>query len=660
MNPVYLRRSLMKRFLFAFGIPAASVLVFVSTMVGQVRSQSVPDSFDPNVNGTVNAIVLQSDGKIVLGGAFTTVSPNGGSPVARNNIARFNPDGTLDTAFDANADNTVHALALQADGKILVGGDFNNIGGQGRSRIARLNTAAGSADSFNPIGSGPVEAIAVQADGRIVIGGFFSSVGGQTRNNIARLDATTGAPDSWDPNASQTVLTLTIQPDGKILAGGSFSTIGGQTRRCIARLDPVTGLADSFNPSPGQGTNQIVFAMVVQPDGKVVFGGNFLQSFQTPFGRLARVDATGQVDSSFRPNPNNRVTALALLPDGKILVSGLFSSIGGQSRNLFARIDAATGAADSLQPNPSNLAYSIVPQPDGKILVGGLFTAIGGASRNHIARLLPEGGSPAVVGNVSTRLPVGAGDDALIEGFIVQGPDGSAKKIMVRALGPSLLPFGIADALANPVLEIHDSSGATLATNNDWRNTQIGGLITGDQSAEISSSGLAPSDDLESAIIANLAPGSYTAVVRGTNNSTGTGIVDAYDLSGVSPAKVANVATRGLIQPGDKLMIAGFIIQNAPVKAVIRAIGPSLEAFGVTNALPDTTLELHDRNGALILQNDDWKTGGQQELESLGLQPSHDLEAAMVLTLPPSQYTVQVRGKNDASGIGVVQVYFLQ
>lgn len=210
-----------------------------------------------------------------------------------------------------------------------------------------------------------------------------------------------------------------------------------------------------------------------------------------------------------------------------------------------------------------------------------------GGSTTATVNITVNGG---LVGNVSTRLPVGTGDNVLIEGFIVQGPAGSTKKIIVRAIGPSLAPFGITDALANPTLEIHDASGATIASNNDWKITQIGGIITADQSAEISASQLAPSNDLESAIIANLAPGSYTAVVRGVNNTVGTGLVDAYDLSPSSPAKLANIATRGLIQPGDKLMIAGFIVQNAPVQTVVRAIGPSLIAFGIANALPDTTL----------------------------------------------------------------------
>ena len=273
--------------------------------------------------------------------------------------------------------------------------------------------------------------------------------------------------------------------------------------------------------------------------------------------------------------------------------------------------------------------------------------------------------TPGLVGNVSTRLPVGTGDNVLIEGFIVQGPAGSTKKIIVRAIGPSLVPFGITDALANPTLEIHDASNAIVASNDDWGITQLGGLITADQSAEIAASGATPGNDLESAIIADLAPGSYTAVVRGLGNTVGTGVVDAFDLSASSPARLANIATRGLIQPGDQLMIAGFIIQNGPVRAVVRAIGPSLSAFGITNALADTTLQLRDGNGAIVVENDDWKvrTDGssqQAELEATGLQPTNDLEAAFVTTLQPGQYTAQVRGKPETTGIGVVQVYFLQ
>src|SRR5256714_13126067 len=180
--------------------PVAMLLVAGAAIV---RAQSALDGFDPNANGLIRVIVVQPDGKILLGGDFTTLSPNGGAPVTRNRIARLNPDGTLDTAFNPNATGSVDTIALQTDGKILVGGGFNGA----------------------------------------------SSIGGQPRNYIARLDATTGLADSFNPNAENTVRTIAVQTDGKILVGGVFVSIGGQARFFIARLDATTVLADSFTPS---------------------------------------------------------------------------------------------------------------------------------------------------------------------------------------------------------------------------------------------------------------------------------------------------------------------------------------------------------------------------------------------------------------------------
>ncbi len=189
-----------------------SIAVLLGSGAVAVRGQSALDGFDPNANGVVRVVVVQPDGKILIGGDFTTLAPNGGAAVTRNRIARLNPDGTLDTAFNPNANNTVSAIAVQADGKILAGGSFsgaNSIGGQARNRIARLDATTGLADSFNPNANNTVSAIAVQADGKILAGGSFSganSIGGQARNRIARLDATTGLADSFNPNANNTGL----------------------------------------------------------------------------------------------------------------------------------------------------------------------------------------------------------------------------------------------------------------------------------------------------------------------------------------------------------------------------------------------------------------------------------------------------------------------
>src|SRR5260221_6101443 len=252
-----------------------SVAVLLLGGVAAVRGQSALDGFDPNANGTVDVVLVQPDGKILIGGDFTSLAPNGGVSVTRNGIARLNPDGTLDATFDPNASGNVSAIAVQADGKILVGGLFTSIGGQTRTNIARLDATNGLADlTFNPNASAQVWSIAVQADSKILVGGAFfgeNSIGGQTRNDIARLDAVTGVPDSFDPNANQAVRSIVVQADGKILVGGSFTTIGGQTRNRIARLDPTTGAADSFDPN----ARNIVYAIALQADGKILAGGAF-------------------------------------------------------------------------------------------------------------------------------------------------------------------------------------------------------------------------------------------------------------------------------------------------------------------------------------------------------------------------------------------------
>jgi hypothetical protein len=269
-----------------------------------------------------------------------------------------------------------------------------------------------------------------------------------------------------------------------------------------------------------------------------------------------------------------------------------------------------------------------------------------------------SGIAPGLVANVSTRLQVGQDDNALFEGFIIQGPAGSSKKIIVRALGPFLASCcGVTDALANPTLDIFQGN-TPIATNNDWGTTQLGGIITADQSTEIAASGFAPSDGFESVIIANLGPGAYTAVARGLGNTTGIGLVDAFDLSAASLAKVVNFSTRGLVQPGQKLLTAGFIIQNGSVRAVIRAIGPSLISL-IPNALPDTTLQLRNQNGDLVQENDDWESDQKAELQATGLQPTNSKEAALVRMIPAGQYTAQVRGKPEQTGVGVVEIYFI-
>ena len=262
-------------------------------------------------------------------------------------------------------------------------------------------------------------------------------------------------------------------------------------------------------------------------------------------------------------------------------------------------------------------------------------------------------------------MEVDTDDKVMIAGFIIQGS--APKKVIIRAAGPSLAQFGVPNTLSNPQLELHDSS-SIIGRNDDWQTTQIGGVITSDQATEIQNSGFAPRDPAESAIIATLAPGSYTAIVQGVNRVTGVGIVEVYDLSQTSGSLLANISTRGFIQTGANVMIGGFIVVTQPTKVIIRAIGPSLTQFGVPNALSNPRLELHDTN-SLIAQNDDWQTtqiGGAitsdqvADIQNSQLAPTNAAESAVIVTLQPGNYTAIVQGVNSTTGIGSVEVYSLQ
>jgi hypothetical protein len=270
--------------------------------------------------------------------------------------------------------------------------------------------------------------------------------------------------------------------------------------------------------------------------------------------------------------------------------------------------------------------------------------------------------------NISTRAFVQTGDNVVIGGFIVQGS--TAKRVIIRALGPELTQYGVPNALANPTLELHDGMGALIASNNNWVTTIIGGIITQNQVRDIMNSGYAPSDGLESAIIADLPPGHYTAIVRGVNDRTGVGLVEVYDLNpGTAPSSLRNISSRSVVLADDNVMIGGFIVQGSgPKRVIIRAIGPELSQYGVPFPLPDPTLELHDGRGALIASNDNWQTtviGGiitkdqVMDIQSSGHAPRQPSESAIIATLPPGKYTAIVRGKNIAVGVALVEVYDL-
>ena len=275
--------------------------------------------------------------------------------------------------------------------------------------------------------------------------------------------------------------------------------------------------------------------------------------------------------------------------------------------------------------------------------------------------------APLALANISTRAFVQTGDNVMIGGFIVQGTE--PKKVIIRAIGPGLSRYGVPNPLADPTLQLHNATGALIASNDNWQHTIMGGIITADQVDDIRNSGYAPGDGSESAIIAELPPGNYTTVLRGVNSTTGVALAEVYDLRPETSSTLRNISTRSFVQTGDNVMIGGFVVTGGnPKRVIVRAIGSELAQYGVPNPLRNPRLELHDRTGALIASNDNWRNtiiggiiqfnqGG--DIRDSGYAPGDGLESAIIAELPAGSYTAIVRGVNNSIGVALVEVYDL-
>lgn len=312
-------------------------------------------------NGIIYALAVLSDGKIMIGGDFTEY--NG---TVRNRLARLNADGTLDTNFNpgVGANGSARAIALQSDGRIIIGGAFTQYNGTGRNRVARVNTNGSLDTSFSPTtgANNQVYALAIQSDGKILIGGNFTSYNGTSRARIARINTNGSHDTTFNPGSGawSPVWSIVIQPDDKILVAGAFTTFNGFTRNRIARLLTSGGLESAFNP--GVGPNNTIFSMALQNDEKIVIGGQFTtyQSESTPRNGIARITSTASLDLSFNPGTgaDGVVRNVNLLPNDMILVAGEFTTYNGIEKNRITRVNGNCAPLSGTDVVVSNTAFT--------------------------------------------------------------------------------------------------------------------------------------------------------------------------------------------------------------------------------------------------------------------------------------------------------------
>ena len=363
---------------------------FISPLFGQSGTLDPSFNSGTSVNDVILATAIQNDGKIIIGGNFTAY--NG---TAINRIARLNSDGTSDATFTpgTGADNIIRTIAIQSDGKIIIGGTFTNYNGSTLNNIARLNSN-GTIDVTFTLGTGAnstVNTAVLQGDGKIIIGGDFTSYNGTSRNRIARLNADGTLDATFDPGvgANASVFSTAIQSDGKIVIGGSFSTYNSNTKNYIARINSNGSFDASF---AGTGTNGTIRTIRIQSDGKIFMAGVFNTYDGVARISVARANSDGSLDISFEPGTgaNSAVRTSAIQSDGKILIGGEFTSYNTTAINRIARLnsDGSIDATFNTGTGANNTVWSTVIQSDGKIIIGGMLTTYNSMTRNRVARII--------------------------------------------------------------------------------------------------------------------------------------------------------------------------------------------------------------------------------------------------------------------------------
>jgi N-acetylneuraminic acid mutarotase len=598
------------------------------------------------VGSGANTATLLSNGKVLV--------------IHRGSAELYDPASrTWTSTGSLNQARASYTATLLANGKVLVAGGAGGAVGLNDFDSAELYDPASGTWTFTGSMNNARRShtATLLPDGKVLVAGGFFDI----PNSILQSGSPLSSAELYDPasgtwrTTGQLVdarydQTATLLSDGRVLVAGG--------RAGPSRYGPSIATAELYDPASGTwtatgslNTARRFHTATLLPDGKVLVTGGI----DSHVGYLASAELYDPQIGTWTPTSDLstvRVSHTAtLLPTGKVLVVGGFNSSGRDvaSAELFDPSSGSWAATGSLIT--ARAGHTATLLNDGTVLVAG-GSYYDGATNTSLSSAELYGKRMPTLLNISTRTNVRTGDKVLIGGFTITGTE--RKTVIVRGIGPSLTMAGV---LADPVIEVHGPSGELLASNDNWRQAAT--------SQQISDSGLAPSDELESALWGVINPGTYTVILSGKDGGTGVGSVEVYDLDEPADSRLANISTRGFVDTGDNVMIGGLIVgggtPSGGAKVVVRALGPSIP---VADALANPTVELYDENGTSVAFNDDWKTrpdgsSQQAEIEATGIPPSNDLESAFVKILSPGSYTAIVRGKDNTTGIGLVEVYHL-
>lgn len=610
-----------------------------------------------SIYGAVRCMALQSDGKMVIGGAFTTI--NG---AVRGNVARLNSDGTADYTFLSGltgADATVYAVATQLDGKIVIGGSFTNVNGVPRNHIARLN-ADGSLDhAFLNRETGldqDVYAVAVQNDGKILVGGAFYYVNGVGLSPIARLNADGSIDGSFQARTCCTVYSIALQTDGKIIMGGSFSSINTSTRQAVARLN-TDGTVDQTFQNGLAGAAYSVMAVALQSDGKVLLGGDF--TFPGSISRLARLNTDGTLDGGFSTRgADNIVYSIVVQPSNKILVGGVFNNISGVAKSAIAQLNPDGSADTNFQAaisgsgyNAGVAAYVLNKGSDGKVFIGGNFSALNGTNTSLIGRLNQDGTTDTNFQeqsrgpNFIVRALVSQADGSWVAGGSFSVVDGLSHNLVVRFQADGAVDAEYGKGIFAPVL---NKSIFAVAQQDDGRTIIAGTFQTTNAVSFTNIARLNPDGTLDLAF-AHVLFGHNNDVIRAVAIQPDGGILIGGSFNTIDNSTRNNIARLNSGGTLDSTFQNGFSGANNAVYSIIPLTSGQViigGAFITLNGTNRTRVARLNNDGSLDTSFQDGLSGLTGTVSSLALQSDEKILVGGDYSVPGTNHRLRIARLN--------------